>query len=112
MSHPGGDGDRRTNLYYLKAPDAGETWTAADGRPSSLPLDPIKNDALVIDYETQGLDVYINDLGFDEQGRPAIVYVTSKGAAPGPGQRAVHRHSARVSRRRVGSFPTRRHRPP
>ena len=84
MYHPGGDVDKRTNLYYLQTSDLGQTWTTADGRAVETPVADVRSAALLIDYQAQGLNVYIHDLRFDRDGRPAILYVTSKGAKPGP----------------------------
>jgi hypothetical protein len=84
MYHPGGDVDKRTNLYYVQTADMGQTWTTADGRAVTTPLSDVKAAPLLIDYQAQGLNVYIHDLNFDREGRPAILYVTSKGAKPGP----------------------------
>ena len=84
MYHPGGNVDKRTNLYYVQTPDMGKTWTTVDGRPVSTPMTDVKGAGLLIDYEAQGLNVYIHDLNFDRDGHPIILYITSKGAAPGP----------------------------
>ena len=87
MWHPNGKVDARTNLYYVQTADFGATWTTADRRPlGKLPLAAGKNDALLIDYKSQKLNVYIHDLNFDAHGRPAILYLTSKGHRPGPEQ--------------------------
>jgi hypothetical protein len=84
MYHPCGVVDKRTNLYYTQTADMGETWTTVDGKPLATPLIEIKAPPLLIDYESQRLNVYIHDLNFDRKGHPAILYTTSKGAAPGP----------------------------
>jgi hypothetical protein len=84
MWHPGGNVDKRTNLYYAQTADWGATWTTVDGKVLATPLDSEKNPALLIDYQAQGLNVYIHDLNFDGAGRPIILYLTSRGAAPGP----------------------------
>jgi hypothetical protein len=82
--HPGGSVDKRTNLYYLQTDDIGTTWTKADGTLVSVPLTTPANDALVVDYEAQGLLCYINDTNFDAQGRPYIIYETSTYYGAGP----------------------------
>jgi hypothetical protein len=85
MWHPSGNVDARTNLYYVQTRDRGETWTTADRKwLSKLPLTGEQNDALVVDYRAQKLNVYIHDLNFDRAGRPAILYLTSRGHQPGP----------------------------
>lgn len=82
--HPSGNLDARTNLYYMETRDHGETWTSAAGTTLSLPLVSEHNDALVHDYQADGLLVYVKDLNYDSKGRPVILYVTSKGFQPGP----------------------------
>ena len=77
--------DYRTNLYYIETPDFGNTWQTADGKPIRLPLTQKSNAALIKDYQSLGLNVYISDVTHDMQGRPLILYITSKGPDPGPG---------------------------
>ncbi len=74
----------RTNLYYLETGDFGKTWTSADGQKLSLPLTEVNNAALVRDYESEGLKVYMKDIRFDQDGQPIILYITSKGFESGP----------------------------
>jgi hypothetical protein len=74
----------RTNLYYLETRDQGKTWTGADGKPVAVPLTQVKNEALVHDFEAEGLLVYLKELQFDGAGRPVILFLTSKGWEPGP----------------------------
>lgn len=83
--HPNGLGlNYRTNLYYMETTNEGQTWQAADGTPIEPPLTAVKNAALVRDYEAEGLKVYINDLTYDEAGRPVVLFVTSRGYEAGP----------------------------
>jgi hypothetical protein len=82
--HPGGDVDRRTNLYYLQTGDSGKTWTTADGGMIAVPLERPDNPALLVDYQAQGRLVYVKDVNFDAAGRPIILYLTSANARPGP----------------------------
>jgi len=83
--HPDGKGlNWRTNLYYVETPDFGETWTAADGTQLTLPLTGAKAPALIHDYEAEGLNVYLKDIRYDDQGHPVILYITSKGYEAGP----------------------------
>jgi hypothetical protein len=42
------------------------------------------NPALVRDYESEGLKVYLKDLRFDGDDRPVILFLTSRGFEPGP----------------------------
>lgn len=87
--------DHRTNLYYLYTDDFGESWKTADGQAVQLPLLEPGKTALVKDYATAKLNVYINDLNFDAGGAPVILYETSKGAAPGPYNGPYEWHTAR-----------------
>lgn len=84
MYHPGGNVDKRTNLYYLQSADRGKTWTTVTGQLLAVPLNTVENPALLIDYEKQKRNVYIHDLNFDAAGNPVILYNTASGAKPGP----------------------------
>jgi hypothetical protein len=74
----------RTNLYYLETPDMGRTWKTAGGEKLSLPLNEIHNPALVHDYRSDSLLVYLKDLQFDHEGNPILLYITSRGYVSGP----------------------------
>ncbi len=83
--HPNPKGlNWRTNLYYIETGDFGRTWHSADGTDISLPLKEAKNPGLVHDYQAEGLNVYMKDIRFDADGRPVILYITSKGYQSGP----------------------------
>ncbi|MBI5281510.1 MAG: BNR-4 repeat-containing protein [Candidatus Solibacter usitatus] len=83
--HPAPVGlNARTNLYYAETRDMGGLWTTVDGRALDLPLTAGHNPALVRDFRSEGLLVYLKDLQYDSSGRPVVVYLTSKGYAPGP----------------------------
>ncbi|MGV3503707.1 MAG: BNR-4 repeat-containing protein [Adhaeribacter sp.] len=82
--HPGGNVDKRTNIYLVQTKDQGQTWQTITGKPVSLPLSDPRHEALVKDYEAEGKLVYLNDLSFDEQGNPVILAVISRHHAPGP----------------------------
>lgn len=82
--HPGGNVDKRTNLYYLQTGDLGQTWRNAGGEPVRVPLSDPKNPALVRDYQAEKRLVYIHDLDLDRHGRPVILYITSADFRPGP----------------------------
>lgn len=85
MYHPLGKGlNWRTNLYYMESTDFGRTWKTVDGKPLELPLKDINGPALVREYESKGLLVYIVDLNCDSRGNPIILYITSKGYESGP----------------------------
>lgn len=83
--HPGGNVDKRTNLYAVQTTDMGNTWTTIDGRLISTPLQRIQHPALIRDFEKEGKLVYLNDLNFDEAGNPVILAVVSRDFKPGPG---------------------------
>jgi hypothetical protein len=82
--HPGGNVDKRTNLYFLQTEDMGATWRNIQGEAVTLPLNKPRNPALVRDYQAEKQLVYIHDLDLDAQGRPVILYTTSGSFAPGP----------------------------
>jgi hypothetical protein len=82
--HPGGNVDKRTNLYYLQTGDLGRTWRNARGDAVSVPITEPSNAALVRDYQAEKRLVYIHDLDLDRDGRAVILYITSGGYAPGP----------------------------
>ncbi|MDP7129542.1 MAG: BNR-4 repeat-containing protein [Planctomycetota bacterium] len=74
----------RTNLYYMETRDFGETWRTVRGEALKLPLTKPKCDALVREYQAEGLLVYMKDIQFDAEGNPIILYITSKGFESGP----------------------------
>lgn len=82
--HPNGNVDQRTDLYYLQTEDFGETWQTVDGRTVDTPIVQIDHPTRVIDYASQGLNVYLKDMAFDVDGHPVLLYVTSHGHEPGP----------------------------
>lgn len=86
--HPVTVGDNglnyRSNLYYIESKDFGKNWQSADGKQITLPLTTIQNPALVKDYFSKGLNVYINDVNFTAKGQPVILFITSKGYEAGP----------------------------
>ncbi len=83
--HPGGNVDKRTNLYAVQTTDMGKTWTTIEGKVIKTPLSDIQNEALVKDYEAEHKLVYINDLNFDSEGNPVILAIISNDFRPGPG---------------------------
>jgi hypothetical protein len=82
--HPNGSVDKRTNIYYLQTTDFGKTWTKADGAPVSIPVKDVDSPALVREFFSKGVNVYIKDMTFDENGNPVALYVSGRGHAPGP----------------------------
>ncbi len=83
--HPQGKGlNWRTNLYYVESTDGGVSWQSVNGQPLSLPLTTASNSALIRNYQSEGLNVYLKDLRFDEHDRPVLLYITSKGYESGP----------------------------
>jgi len=67
----------RSNLFYLQSDDMGKTWQTADGKDFTPPIREVKCRALVRDFWGEHLQVYIQHLTFDRQGRPAILLLTS-----------------------------------
>src|SRR5690606_12149168 len=83
--HPKGKGlNWRTNLYYIETLDHGKSWQAADGTPIEVPLTTVESPALVHDYASTGLNVYIKDVCYDADDRPVLLYLTSGGYESGP----------------------------
>ena len=87
----------RSNLYYIQTQDFGKNWQNVKGENLNLPLKEIENPALVKDYFSDGLNVYINDLAFDAKGNPVILYVTGKGYEAGPEKGPRTWHTARYT---------------
>lgn len=91
--HPDGKGlDYRTNLYYLESSDWGKSWQTMNGEIPKLPLTSRENIALVKDFTSLKLNNYLLDVNLDQNGRPLILSVSSKGPEPGPqnGKRDWH----------------------
>jgi hypothetical protein len=84
MRHPGGDVDKRTDLYVVQTRDVGATWQTMAGETLPIPLTDPACPALVRAYSAEGKLVYINDVSFDARGNPIVLYVTSGGSEPGP----------------------------
>lgn len=82
--HPGGNVDKRTNLYLVKTGDLGKTWKNIDGKELATPLRNIQSPALVRDFASENKLVYLNDLNFDKEGNPIILAVISNDFRPGP----------------------------
>ncbi|MBG0859260.1 MAG: BNR-4 repeat-containing protein [Bacteroidales bacterium] len=83
--HPGGNVDKRTNIYAVQTTDMGKTWTTIAGIVLNIPLIDPHNAALIKDYESEKKLVYINDLNFDSEGNPVILAIISRDYKPGPG---------------------------
>ena len=84
----------RTNLYYMETKDMGRTWQNVQGETMDVPLVEPNNKALVYDYDAEKLNVYIMDVNFDSQGKPVILYLTSKGYVSGPAADPRQWHTA------------------
>lgn len=82
--HPGGNVDKRTNIYAVQTLDMGKTWSSVGGEILTVPLADPRNGALIRDYEAEKKLVYINDLNFDKDGNPVILAVISNDFKPGP----------------------------
>ena len=83
-SHPGGDVNKRTNLYLLQSDDLGKSWKTIEGKTVGTPVTETYSEALVKDYEAEGNLVYLNDLNFDSAGNPVVLAVISRDHKPGP----------------------------
>lgn len=82
--HPNGNVDLRTNIYYLQTTDFGNTWTTVDGKAIPTPVTEVNSPALVREFFSQGKNVYIKDVNFDENGNPIALYLSGPGHQPGP----------------------------
>lgn len=82
--HPNGNVDKRTNLYYLQSEDMGGTWINAEGVKVAVPVTNPSNPGLVKNYQKEGKNVYLKDMGFDHNGHPLCLYLISNGHEPGP----------------------------
>jgi len=82
--HPGGDVNKRTNVYMIQSDDLGKSWKTIDGKIVSTPVTETRSAALVKDYEAEGKLVYLNDLNFDSSGNPVVLAVISRDHKPGP----------------------------
>ena len=74
----------RTNLYYMETADGGATWTSISGERVEVPLRDTHNPALVHEWQLEGLNVYMKDLVYDDEGWPVVLVLTSKGYESGP----------------------------
>lgn len=82
--HTDGDVDTRSDLYYVQTRNHGTSWITVDGKQISIPIDNIENATRVVDYHSQNKNVYMKDMGFDSEGNPVCLYITSGGHEPGP----------------------------
>ena len=82
--HPGGDVNKRTNVYMIQSEDFGKSWKTIDGKTVGTPVTETHSAALVKDYEAEGKLVYLNDLNFDSSGNPVVLAVISRDHKPGP----------------------------
>lgn len=105
-NHAKSGANRRSNLYYMETADMGDTWTTASGDTQAIPLVSRGNPALVHDYLSEELLVYVKDIAFDKRGYPVILYVTSRGPESGPenGPRTWHTAAWDGSEWRIGDI--------
>jgi hypothetical protein len=82
--HPNGNVDLRTNIYYLQTMDFGKTWTNVQGKEIQIPVTTVDSPALIKEFFSRKINVYIKDVTFDENGNPIALYVSGKGHEPGP----------------------------
>ena len=76
--------DARSNLYFLRTYDQGESWETASGQILETPIDSTDRRPLVRDYRAEGRLVYLKDIGFDKEGNPVLLYITSADYRSGP----------------------------
>ncbi len=87
--------NERTNIYYLETRDHGRTWRNVQGETMTLPLRDAQNAALVHNYQSEGWKVYLKDVAFLADGKPVILYLTTKGYESGPMNGPRYWHTAR-----------------
>ena len=87
--------NQRTNLYYVETADMGRTWKTVDGKAVEPPLGSVRNPGLVHDYQSEKLLVYLKEVAFGQDGRPVILYLTSRGYESGPKNDPRIWHTAR-----------------
>ncbi|MBN1908208.1 MAG: BNR-4 repeat-containing protein [Pirellulales bacterium] len=92
--HPDNNVDARTNLYYMQTTNMGATWTAVDGTLLTTPVTTVTNAALVHDYQSEGLLVYLKDVQYDDAGNPILFYLTTTDYMPGAGGEPRTFHTA------------------
>lgn len=71
---PFGGGDLAYTVAYLVSPDAGETWTKADGSPVTLPATVETLDVLAAYQGPTGPRINCGPLAVDANGVPHIAY--------------------------------------
>jgi len=91
------DANTRTNLYYMQTTDMGQTWTTAGGAVLTTPVTTVTNAALIHDYQSEGLLVYLKNIQYDDEGDPIIFYLTSTQWEPGPAAAPRTFHTAHWS---------------
>ncbi len=74
----------RANIHYLETSDQGKSWRTVRGELVKTPISSTNNPPLAYDSRADGRLVYLKDLNFDRDGRPVILFLTSKGFEPGP----------------------------
>ena len=82
--HPNGNVDKRTNLYYLETTDFGKTWHSAGGEKTTIPVTDFDHASKVAEFFSEGKNVYLKDMDFDESGNPVCLFLVSNGHKPGP----------------------------
>ncbi len=82
--HIDGHPDTRTDLYYMQTKDLGKSWTNIRGKKVKTPVEKISSPIRVIDYHSQGKNVYMKDMDYDTYGNPYCLYLISNGHEPGP----------------------------
>jgi hypothetical protein len=87
--------NERTNLYYLETRNMGRTWVTIDGKTVPTPMTKEDSPALVRNYRDEKLLVYLKDLQYEEDGKPVIVFLTSRGYRSGPEKDPRILHTAR-----------------
>lgn len=83
--HPGGNVDKRTNLYYMYSDD-GFIWKNKDDEVLELPLEPDSD--LTRIYQSDGF-IYLKDIGM-KLNKPMILFTESDSFDPTTGTRNLY----------------------
>lgn len=82
--HPNGNVDQRTDLFYLKTEDKGDTWSTVEDQQIKIPITNINSPSKVMDYTQLQKNIYLKDMAFDPMAHPICLYIRSNGHEPGP----------------------------
>lgn len=80
--YPPGEFLNQANLYLLYSDDFGKTWKTTDNNQAIIPLSKIDNEALICDFISEKIRVFLLDMDFDSDGYPVLLVITSRNSDP------------------------------